>query len=311
MARKRKKSGLGDRWDGLKKSPIWTTFSDLRRALRSRRKVLDEDKVYQLEKERISSRLNQQIETYPDDVREFFRRFMSPDGRRLQQIRSYIRKLKDPGLQRDLRHYVEFSFRFKVIFQPKAKAPHFKEIIIPPSGSKFHAKLVKGKLEPAGPVVNDENYGIPFDEFFESDELKVPGKLQTLIDFGTAQYVLVEDKSGTSALNVLERISYDPDRITFVRHIAEQPYLLCLIGEKVSKKLFDMAGPVVTEFQREYYCRGKAGRPPDLAKRKQAIKLIRGKGPMKMKAGILSTGESATELFSNQSYLSRLNKKIK
>jgi hypothetical protein len=94
---------------------------------------------------------------------------------------------------------------------------------MPPSGSKFHVKVVRGRFAAMGPAINDDNYGVPYEEFFESDSLTVSPRLHELLDDSLANFVLVEDESAQASLSQLEWFVYPQDRITVIVHKAEQP----------------------------------------------------------------------------------------
>ena len=140
------------------------------------------------------------------------------------------------------------------------------------------------------------------------DVVPVSSRLQELIDDGVANFVLVEDDLAQASLSQLECFAYHPDRITFIVHKAEQTYVHWLLGENVPKELFQKAAAVMTELQREHYSRGKAGRPPDLARQQKAFQLLREAGPMKGKAASLSQGNTAKDLSASQAYLTRQKK---
>ena len=110
-------------------------------------------------------------------------------------------------------------------------------------------------------------------------------------------------------MSVLEHVAYFPEGITFVLHNAEQPYLLCLVGEKVSVELWRKLSTTVTGIFRKKFGRGKAGRPKDLSKLRKAKRLLKTPGPLKAKAFLLAGKAQNTE--TQQSYLSRLRKEQK
>jgi hypothetical protein len=150
-----------------------------------------------------------------------------------------------------------------------------------PWGKKFHVKLAKDNFLPARPYQGTDE---PYDYFYESDGLDVSAALRDQIESGIAKFVRIEDKTSDSVLSKLERFAYFPEGITFVLHAAEQPYLLCLIGEQVTDETWRKAHKVVSALLREHFDRGKAGRPPKIGKMKKGIMLRNLPGPLKEKA---------------------------
>ena len=84
-------------------------------------------------------------------------------------------------------------------------------------------------------------------------------KLEKLIEVGKAKFVQIDDKDGSSVLTELEAFAYDADSLTFICHRAEQPYIICLVGEKVSSQLWREAAPAIHSLQRKYFGREGGG----------------------------------------------------
>ena len=101
-----------------------------------------------------------------------------------------------------------------------------------------------------------------FVETSSSEAVNVPSPTKELIDAGKATYVRIDDHGRYSILKELEDIAYKDEGVAIIHHHAEQPYFVCIFGEKTKKKdvLADL-GKSLTEFQHEYYYRSKGGRP--------------------------------------------------
>jgi hypothetical protein len=120
-------------------------------------------------------------------------------------------------------------------------------------------------------------------------------------------------------LSQLEQFAYFSEGITFMVHEAEHPYLLCLVGEKLSIPKWRELGKVIHQLQRKYLRREKAGRPPDLDRLNKLYSELEQPGSLKGKAyevrpkptekQMLQSRESSLE--SSQVYVSRKRKELK
>jgi len=182
------------------------------------------------------------------------------------------------------------------------KSPHFRVAAILPPGPTLHAVLVGGHIRP-NHAVEDEDA----EQFFESESIDTGPELESLIKSGISKYFLIEDHDGRSALNEIEAVGYYSDGVTVIVHQAEQPYILCLIGENAKTQDWRNMARAVHALQRTHYEREKAGRPADLRKLQVALNQIRRGGFLKEKAFLLS---KTSKLESNQNYLSNLRRKI-
>jgi len=147
---------------------------------------------------------------------------------------------------------------------------------------------------------------------FESSDLKdleMPLPLQKQIEAGKAKFVRIDDESWSSVLTELEGFAYDARSLTFILHRAEQPYLLCLVGERVTNAQWAKASTSVSAFLRENFNRGKAGRPKDLVRYRQAIKTRRTAGLLKEKLPV-EPGEEK-KFYSEQAYSARVGKSLR
>jgi hypothetical protein len=172
---------------------------------------------------------------------------------------------------------------------------------MPELGWKFRVNQRNGRLE-AGAHVPE---GSPASDYFEAPTLQIPQAFQTLIDGREAKFVQIDDVSGASVLNDIENFGYYSDGLTFIVHNGAHPYLYCLVGEKATKALWDMAGKGITAFQRQFG-RGKGGRPTtNVGLQKTIREALKQPGRKKEKAvQLMSTIATA----SGQSYISRVGK---
>lgn len=277
-----------------------------KRRLAARERELEADKQFLLEEARLQGQFEQSLAQYPKRLEEFFRRFSSFYGFRLGQIKQFLDSLGDVPLSQLFRRYNKFVSRFGVQFTFHQRQPHFRRKILIPWGCKFYVQIVKGHFASSNGYVDED---APFGDSFESDWVKVPPAVQQQVASGNVKFVFVEDEHWSSALNELEHFAYYPEGLTFVLHQAEQPYLLCLIGEKVSDKLWRQASRVKTALLKKNLGRGAAGRPPDIKRLRETIKIRQRNGPLKTKINL--NNELKKPFESAQAYLSRVGKSLR
>lgn len=269
---------------------------------------LSTDPMFVLRTEALKRQLEKHYAQHPGIVADFFRQFSWPIAPKLKRLNAFLRNIRDAALRKTLGEYVNHANRFRVFFVLRKQSPHFETIELLPGATKFHVKIVNGQLAPISRGDEDD----PIDISFASDRVKVPRPLGQAIRRGQANFMRIDDKEGSSCLSILERVTYFPEGITFVLHDAEQPYLLCLIGEKVSVELWRKLSTTVTAMLREEFGRGKAGRPTDLPKRRRAKKLLEKPGSLMEKAAALAEQAGKAPTVATQlSYLSRLRKELK
>lgn len=295
---------MADWREQIRKDP---RLKRVKRQLQIRKRLLEQDKIYVVETERLTRALEKAYKQNPKAVRLFFCQFSHPTPFQLPRIQEFIDGQKSKNLQRALKKYISYVARFSVVMILEKKKLHFRPIILPQGGSKFHVKLVSGHFEPVRPVSEES----AFSDFFESESVVVSDQLRKLIESGSAKFFRIDDACGSSVLSELESVAYYPEGITFVLHKAEQPYLFCLVGEKVSDHTWRRASKAVKAFQREYFERGKAGRPPNLKELKKGFALDRSPGPLKEKAASLGPGETEKDLRRKQVQLSRIRKRLR
>jgi hypothetical protein len=274
----------------------------LNRLLANRKNELARDKQFVIETARLQPRLEEALAKHEKHMRVFFRTFSYPIGVRLIEVKKFLENLERKQLKNLLGRYLKYVARFGTVFRLRSKRPHFRLEYLIPWGSKFHVRLVKGHFEPADGYHGDEE---PFEYFFESDRLKVPSVLGKHIASGKAKFVRIDDVSWSSALSRLEYFAYYPEGLTFVLHNAEQPYLLCLIGEKVTDSIWREASRVRSALLRASFERGKAGRPTNIPRLREAIRTRNRPGLLK---GNITPEKS---FYSEQSYISRVGSTLR
>jgi hypothetical protein len=286
----------------LRKDPRVVAWDHARKR---RRTELLADPLFEKKTETLTRQLKKAYVQNPKLVTDFFRRFSWPIASKSKKLNTFLRNMPDTALRTTLRQYCTYANRFRVVFVLRKHSPHFELLELLPSAAKFHVRIEDGQLAPIIPTDEDD----PIDISFESEQIEVPRPLNEAIDAGKAKFVRIDDQEGSSCLSILEHVAYFPEGITFVLHDAEQPYLLCLIGEKVSVERWRNLSTTVTALLRQEFDRGKAGHPVNLSKRRRAKKLLAKPGPLKDKALELAgkDGNFNTE----SSFLSRIRREQK
>jgi hypothetical protein len=281
---------------------------DLLHPQRSALRLLLKDKVFVLATEKLKSTLERVYPSNQQAVERFFHRFGSPNQARLERIRKYIAGISDERIRKALEQYVRYALRFPVVMVIKKKSPHFRVLGAVPYGPKFYAQMRNGHLKPRVSIP-DETEGPSSPELFESNDLKLPDPIQQQIDKDNAAFFQIKDKSGSSVLNEIERLSYRIDGVTFIRHDAEQPYLFCLIGEAATKMQLRSAEKAITDFQKAFDGRGKAGRGRDLRRVRRNAKRLSKPHIVKNLAMDDST-KTGVKSWSSADYLQRLKRTL-
>ena len=178
-------------------------------------------------------------------------------------------------MRRTLEDYVVFANRFRVEFRLNTNPLSFETLLQPWHGwygKKFHVKIVGDHLEP-GSLPGNQDEDDPFRDSFEANKLKILDEAQDLVNKGQATFTQIDDGPGYSILKDFEVFAYKDDGVAFFQHNAEQPYLGCIFGEKITKQLLHDMGPTVTEFQKKHFSRTSGGRPPDMERLKQTLEI--------------------------------------
>jgi Raf kinase inhibitor-like YbhB/YbcL family protein len=236
----------------------------------ARLRSLENDKEYVLRSDDIKQRLEHAYNARPTEVTAFFRRFSLPSPFAAGKIREYLNTIAD-DVRRPLEDYVTFANRFRVQFRLKTIPLRFKPVLRPSSGTKFHVRIVEDHLEPGKPEPGADIDS--YSELFPAPNLKIPDEAQALVDKGEATFTQIDDGPEYSMLKELEEFAYKDDGVAFFVHNAEQPYLGCIFGEKMSKQQLADLGKTVTEFQKKSFFRTAGGRPPDMDRLKKMLEI--------------------------------------
>ena len=254
--------------DWRKELPKHPKLIELNRRLSLKKRGLKDDKEFVIQTAVLKNALERALQRYPKLVMAFFRDFSDPAGVHRYKAPEFLKTLKNKKVKLLLGEYLKYAMRFGVVLRLRRRG--FEEEYLIPWGTKFHVRIKKEHFEPVDGYPGDED--TPFEYFFESDSVKTWPALSKQMSLGRAKFVLIEDSEQTSILTRLEAFAYHPDGLTFVFHNAEQPYLFCLVGEKVTNAIWRDASTSVSSFLSRNFNRGKAGRPRDLERFLQTIK---------------------------------------
>jgi Raf kinase inhibitor-like YbhB/YbcL family protein len=238
----------------------------------ARLRSLEDDKEYVLQSDDIKQRLEQAYNARPTEVTAFFRRFSLPSAFAVRKIREHLKTIADDAVRRTLEDYITFANRFRIQLRLKTSPLRFKTLLQPSSGTKFHVRIVGDHLGPGepDPGVDIDSYS----ELFPAPNLKILDEAQALVNKGEATFTQIDDAGPQYlVLKDLEIFAYKDDGVAFFIHNAEQPYLGCIFGEKMSKQQLAALGPTVTEFQKKYFSRTAGGRPPDMNRLKKMLEI--------------------------------------
>lgn len=246
---------------------------------KARLDALNKDKEYILQTAERQRELKDAYAQNPDAVKRFFKRFSLTSPFAEPRIREHLATVVDPNIRRALENYVRYANRFRVYFRLKTNPLDFKARPWMLYGNKFHVKIVGGHLEGVRKSPFDED---SFAASFGSDSMDVPRAILELIDAGKATFVRIDDHGdiygrgetrGYSLLKDLESFAYRDDGVAIIHHDAEQPYFVCIFGEKMKKDVLADLGKSLTEFQQKHFFRSRGGRPPKLDRLKKRVEV--------------------------------------
>jgi hypothetical protein len=290
----------------LEKDPRVVRAREVERQRIVRQKALENDEQFVLMKANLERELVKAYSSHSAEISSFFHRFSLPSAFGMRNVKDELKNIADVNLRRLLEDYIIFSNRFRVQFMLNGNPPSIKALVLGPPGKKFHVKVVGAHLEPIRKQpLPDE----PYSDFFEAENFAVLPEIQELIDRGDATFVQIEDSGDYSLLKDLESFAYKDDGVAFLFHRAEQPYLLCLFGEKANKQLLARAGKGISAFQREFFRRAQGGRPRNMEKLKNAMELETKSGSTKAKAIDLTNDVSKSK--AAEVYLAKLRSKLR
>lgn len=273
-------------------------------ALNRKWRELNNSKLFLIETEKLTKSLEESLARWPDYMKAFFRQFGYPTGR-LKAVRRVLAKAPDKKTREAINEYLRYVARFGVLLRLRKGTLKFKPNLLVPWGSTFHVRIKQGQFLPTVPYPGGDE---PYVYFFESDPTSAPQHFQGLIKAGVAKYVELDDEDDSSLFTRLESFAYHPEGITFVIHRAEQPYVFCLIGERVANEIWRNASKAVGAFQRADVGKGNAGRPADIKRLKLALRMRERGVPRQEIASALSHGDSEKDFRSAENYLSQMEK---
>jgi hypothetical protein len=292
---------------GLKNSRDIEIEEEARAAYLAR---LQEDKVFLIESERIESELKELAMNYPATYVKFFKRFSYLSLQLRDEFEKFLgEKVPSTRAKQILQDYADYSRRFRVWLTRRGDGPT-RVMAKGPFNSKYRIDIVGGVSRSPDP----EAKGVPvfFDGLYADDDLPVPTpQLEEILATGKAKFVQVDDKSGRNVLHDIEATAYDPEAVTVILHNSKRRYLWCLVGENVTiEKTWKAAGAAINSLQAKLYGRRKAGRPRKIKKLKKAIDLRKRDETVPLKQKAFNLDPTATNLATNQVYLSRVNKAV-
>jgi hypothetical protein len=281
-----------------------------------RRTVADaeRDKVFVIEREKMVRALEALRTGRPQVFKAFFSRWTSTQTV-TNALRTFLEKLRVankykllPTEEKVLRDYIAFVARFGIGLRPDSAGGFRSFAVRVGRGDKFHAAVRHGH---ARPLQDDEHWpgDFIFPDCLESPELAVPSSLAQLIKDHLANVVYLDEADGKSLLTEMERYIYDPTRVTFMLHKAAQPFLYCLVGERVSVSTWKRAGKAVTAIHKEIVGRTKAGRPANAQRLTKAWETRKEKGNISENITVQSGPDR--HFYSERSYVSRAEQQVR
>jgi Raf kinase inhibitor-like YbhB/YbcL family protein len=273
---------------------------------KARLRELNADKEFLIRTADRQKELSDAYKQNPDAVQEFFKRFSLTSSFGEAKVRDYLAEIDDQTLRRAFENYVSYANRFRVSLRLRTSPLEFRVSPWMPPGNKFHVKIVGDHLEGAGET---PDWVDAYAESFPAPSMDVPPAIQDLIHEGKATFVRVDDHGGYSMLKGLEDFAYKDDGVAIIHHDAEQPYLICIFGEKMTKETLADLGKAVTEFQQEHFHRSRGGRPPKLDRLKKRLEVDAKPISNKEKAAELAEGEGEKKIKVEEVNLSRLRAK--
>jgi hypothetical protein len=279
---------------------------ELNRRLAAKKRALKDDKEFNIETEKLRIAFERGFARHPKHLRALLHHFSNPVGSRLSELNDFLDSIGNAKLRKLFEKYLKYVARFGVVARlKKGKAGLTFEYMVP-WGMNLHVRLVNGHFEPGK---GHPGGNTPSEYFFESNSVPKSPNLRRKLKAADAKVVVIDDENWSSVLTKMEYIAYDPERLTFILHDAEQPYLFCLVGEKATNKSWNKASTVVSAFLRENFNRGKAGRRMNLRRFQEMIRLRRKAGPIKER--LVAKGELEKHSLSERSYSARIGKHVR
>jgi hypothetical protein len=277
---------------------------------KSRLEVLGEDPDYLMKTQKLLMELKKAHSLSPTTVEKFFRTVSL--SRRPAKVQKFLNKIDpdvDPKVRRILDDCVSYSNRYRVYFKLRTDPLEFELRAWPQDGVIFHAKVVRGCLQPPALhfIPGDDDSLV---EYFRADDLELRPRLKKLVDDGKATFLRIDEKEGFSILRQMEDIAHKDDGFAIIEHNAEQPYFIIICGPKVNKKRLADLGTALTEFQLAHYVDSFGGRKPNMERMKRDSEAD--KKPISQKAkAIDAVGTDPKKLNAEQVRLARRKSKIR
>jgi hypothetical protein len=196
---------------------------ELNRRVAARKRALKNDKEFAIETAKLHIRLERALPRFPKYIRNFLHRFSNPVGPRLPELNHFLNSVRNRQLRKLFQEYVKYVARFGVALRVRKGDRRMVSEVLVPWGRNLHVRVVNGHFEPGKGYPGGRT---PFEYFFESENLPIPSVLRKKLESSDAKVVLIDDSNWSSLLTKMEYFAYDPERLTFILHNAEQPYLL-------------------------------------------------------------------------------------
>lgn len=249
-------------------------------------------KQYLAQRHIVEQELESALRECPKIIRKFFARFWRVDSLKASRRTRFLLKIADehePAFLA-LDRYITFALRFNVRLRLHRNPPHFRVVTSPLSGTRFHGCTLESLEDNLAPWTASDIEG----EFveYEHPDLPLPEGVEEMIACSKSAWLQIDDADTNSLLAQIEDVVYDPERVSFVFHNANSPFLFCLIGENVGDEAWREAGKIKNRFQQQMFGTGKRGKRPNLNKRaaeynalgtpsqakSKAVDLLNGKG---------------------------------
>jgi hypothetical protein len=156
--------------------------------------------------------------TAPAIFRNFFHRFTPLILLDRNRIRQLLREVGSGTARKVFRDYVQYASRFKMRMRRTARTFHPRPFD-PPEG-KFRARIEGGRLASKKRIFHPM-----YENLFLDEDIAVVPELETLIKQGEAKVFRLNDSKGTSSLNEIEYLAYQPSGVTFIIHHAQRPFI--------------------------------------------------------------------------------------
>jgi hypothetical protein len=251
--------------------------------------LLESDKVYRAETEKIDARLLELQKTNPELFRSLFRDGGYLAAFRPDMLAGWMSEAKNEDERQIVRAFWFYTVRFQVWRSPESKnrivtgkpGEGFRSYVNAPYRTRFRARLVNGECQMMKPEPGVE---MVFVDLYEDDNPLPDPAVEEWLAGGRAMVVRLGDLKGRSVLNEIESFAYDPNAVTLIVHDSVMPYLFLLVGEMATVEEVRAAATVLTALRKRFYGRSRRGRPTNVAKLAQRIEKLKQKDGKSQKA---------------------------